>query len=99
MTLFSDAIATGDLAFEENLFTKIGDTIRRVLQKAGLTGIKFNTGRDVYNFIRDYNKSITKGQLTKAQAKAITEGVKGKLVTPKAEQVDEKKKKTNNKRS
>jgi len=89
LTLFSDAIATGDLAFEENLFTKIGDTIRRVLQKAGLTGIKFNTGRDVYNFIRDYNKSITKGQLTKAQAKAITEGVKGKLVTPKAEQVDE----------
>ncbi len=89
LTLFSDAIATGDLAFEENLFTKIGDTIRRILQRAGLTGIKFNTGRDVYNFIKDYNKSITKGQLTKAQAKAVTEGVKGELVTPKVEQVDE----------
>ncbi len=89
LTLFSDAIATGDLAFEENLFTKIGDTIRRILQRAGLTGIKFNTGRDVYNFIKDYNKSITKGQLTKAQAKAVTEGIKGELVTPKVEQVDE----------
>ena len=89
LTLFSDAIATGDLVFEENLFTRIGDTIRRVLQKAGLTGIKFNTGRDVYNFIKDYNKSIEKGKLTKAQAKAVTKGIEGKLVTPKVETTDE----------
>ena len=90
LTLFSDAIATGDLVFEENLFTRIGDTIRRVLQKAGLTGIKFNNGRDVYNFIKDYNKSIEKGKLTKAQAKAVTKGIEGELVTPKVETVDEK---------
>ena len=90
LTLFSDAIATGDLVFEENLFTRIGDTIRRVLQKAGLTGIKFNNGRDVYNFIKDYNKSIEKGKLTKAQAKAVTKGVEGELVTPKIEAIDEK---------
>ena len=90
LTLFSDAIATGDLVFEENLFTRIGDTIRRVLQKAGLTGIKFNNGRDVYNFIKDYNKSIEKGKLTKAQAKAVTKGIEGELVAPKVETVDEK---------
>jgi hypothetical protein len=89
LTLFSDAIATGDLVFEENLFTRIGDTIRRVLQKAGLTGIKFNNGRDVYNFIKDYNKSIEKGKLTKAQAKAVTKGIEGELVTPKVETTDE----------
>jgi len=90
LTLFSDAIATGDLVFEENLFTRIGDTIRRVLQKAGFTGIKFNNGRDVYNFIKDYNKSIEKGKLTKAQKKAVTKGVEGELVAPKVETVDEK---------
>ena len=89
LTLFSDAIATGDLVFEENLFTKIGDTIRRVLQKAGLTGIKFNNGRDVYNFIKDYNKSIEKGKLTKAQTKAVTKGVEGELVAPKVKTTDE----------
>jgi len=90
LTLFSDAIATGDLVFEENLFTRIGDTIRRVLQKAGFTGIKFNNGRDVYNFIKDYNKSIEKGKLTKAQKKAVTKGVEGELVAPKVKTVDEK---------
>ena len=89
LTLFSDAIATGDLVFEENLFTRIGDTIRRVLQKAGLTGIKFNNGRDVYNFIKDYNKSIEKGKLTKAQAKAVTKGIEGELVKPKVKTTDE----------
>ena len=90
LTLFSDAIATGDLVFEENLFTRIGDTIRRVLQKAGLTGIKFNNGRDVYNFIKDYNRSIEKGKLTKAQTKAVSKGIEGELVAPKVETVDEK---------
>ena len=70
--------------FEENLFTRIGDTIRRVLQKAGFTGIKFNNGRDVYNFIKDYNKSIEKGKLTKAQKKAVTKGVEGELVASKS---------------
>ncbi len=89
LTLFSDAIATGDLVFEENLFTRIGDTIRRVLQKAGLTGIKFNNGRDVYNFIKDYNKSIEKGELTKAQTKAVTKGIEGELVKPKVKTTDE----------
>jgi hypothetical protein len=89
LTLFSDAIVTGDLVFEENLFTRIGDTIRRVLQKAGLTGIKFNNGRDVYNFIKDYNKSIEKGKLTKAQAKAVTKGIEGELVKPKVKTTDE----------
>ena len=83
LTLFSDAIATGDIKFNENVFTKIGDVIRRALQNAGLTGIKFNSGKDVYNFVKDYNKSIEKGKLTKAQ-KAITEKqAKGKLVKEK----------------
>ena len=90
LTLFSDAIATGDLVFEENLFTRIGDTIRRVLQKAGFTGVKFNNGRDVYNFIKDYNKSIEKGKLTKAQTKAVSKGIEGELVAPKIDTTDEK---------
>ena len=82
LTLFSDAIATGDIQFNENVFTKIGDVIRRALQNLGVK-IKFNSGKDVYNFVKDYNKSIEKGKLTKAQ-KAITEKqAKGKLVKEK----------------
>ena len=82
LTLFSDAIATGDIQFNENVFTKIGDVIRRALQNIGVN-VKFNNGKDVYNFVKDYNKSIEKGKLTKAQ-KAITEKqAKGKLVKEK----------------
>jgi len=57
LTLFSDAIATGDIQFSESVFTKIGDVIRRTLQNLGVK-VKFNNGKDVYNFVKDYNKSI-----------------------------------------
>ena len=78
ITLFSDALATGDIKFNENVFTKIGDVIRRALQSVGVS-VKFNNGKDVYNFVKDYNKSVSKGKLTKAQIKA-SKGVKGSLV-------------------
>ena len=59
ITLFSDAINTGDIKFNENIFTKLGDRVRRAMQKFGVN-IKFNNGRDVYNFVKDYNKSLEK---------------------------------------
>jgi hypothetical protein len=79
ITLFSDALATGDIKFNENVFTKIGDVIRKALQAVGVN-VKFNTGQDVYKFVKDYNKSVSKGKLSKAQIKA-SKGIKGDLVT------------------
>jgi hypothetical protein len=87
LTLFSDALATGDVQFKENIFTKIGDQIRRVIQSFGVK-TKFNTGRDVYNFIKDYNKSLEKGKLSKSQLSLAQEGAEGELVKPKT-QTDE----------
>ena len=80
LTLFSDALATGQIEYNESVFTKIGDFVRRLLQQAGLSKIEFNTGRDVFNFIKDYNKSIVKGELTKAQQQLATEAATGALV-------------------
>ena len=85
VTLFSDAINTGDIKFQENIFTKLGDRVRRVMQRFGVD-IKFNTGRDVYNFVKDYNKSLEKGAISKAQIKAAEAGVEGELVAPVTEQ-------------
>ena len=65
--------------FNENLFTKIGDVVRRALQSIGIK-VKFNNGKDVYNFIKDYNRSIEKSKLTKAQTEAATKGIEGGLV-------------------
>jgi len=88
LTLFSDALTSGDIKFNENVFTKIGDVIRRALQSIGIK-VKFNEGRDVYNFVKDYNKSVAKGKLTKTQEKATAEGIEGELVKPKVKTTDE----------
>ena len=85
ITLFSDALVTGDINFKENIATRIGDRFRRLAQKFGVS-VKFNNGRDVYNFVKDYNKSIEKGELSIAQVRAAAKGVEGELVTPVTEQ-------------
>ena len=89
LTVLSDSIATGDLQFNNNIFTKIGDVIRQALQNIGLKSVKFNTGKDVYNFVKDYNKSIEKGRLRGAIKKAAVEGITGELVTQPIQQVTE----------
>tara|TARA_B110000008_G_scaffold279386_1_gene326283 strand:+ start:56 stop:9568 length:9513 start_codon:yes stop_codon:yes gene_type:complete len=74
IVLFADAIESGDLKFNENVFTKIGDQVRRFLQAIGIKDVKFNSGKDVYNFLKDYNASIKKGKLNQAQKKVMNEG-------------------------
>ena len=93
LTLFSDALATGDISFNENVFTKIGDVIRRTMQKLGVN-IKFNSGKDVYKFIKDYNKSIEKGKLTKSQAKLAKGKAKGFLVSDEVSKAETTSKKS-----
>ena len=79
IVVMSESILDGSLKFNESFFTKIGDVVRRFLQDTGLKQVKFNTGRDVYNFIKDYNTSIKKGKLSKAIINVAKEGAKGKL--------------------
>ena len=71
LTVFSDAIRDGDIKFNENIFTKIGDFIATILRPLGYSNINFESGKGVYNFMREYNKSIEKGDLNKAAAKAL----------------------------
>ena len=63
-TVFSDAILKGEIKYNDNIFTKLGDLIRPILRKFGFSKIEFNTGRDVYNFLKDYNKSVAKGDVS-----------------------------------
>ena len=76
LTIFSEGLTQGFIAFEENTFTKIGDFIRQGLQRAGMK-VTFNSGKDVFNFIKDFNKSVIDNKgLGKGLTKAATEGVK-----------------------
>ena len=80
LTLFSEAVLDGAIELNDSALTKIQDFITRIFQSLGWGDITFNDGRDVYNFIKDYNKSIKKGKFTKAQDKLFSERAKGSLV-------------------
>jgi len=83
ITIMSESIVDGSLKFEENFFTKIGDIVRRFSQNYLGKEITFDTGRDVYNFVKDYSKSIKEGKISKAILNVAKEGAKGKLVEGK----------------
>ena len=88
ITLLSEALTNGEVTFDEGVFTKLGDFVRRVFQQIApeskLGKIKFDTSEDVYRFIKDYNKSFAKGKLTKAQKNALDKGIEvSEDITPK----------------
>ena len=80
LTVFSDAIADKEIAFEENLFTKVGDYLMPLFRAVGFKKIKFKTGKDVFNFMREYSKSAEKGVISKDIKNAILEKTDGKGV-------------------
>lgn len=78
LTQFSDAINENEIVFEENLFTKIGNIFTPILRRLGFNKIKFNTGKDVYDFMKEYNKSIKQGKLTGAIKEVLPDKTKTK---------------------
>ena len=75
-TAFADLIGNRKVKFNENIFTKIGEKITPIFKGKGYGHIKFETGKDVYDFIKSYQKQIAKGELaseTIEAAKKITD--------------------------
>ncbi len=55
-----------EIQINETAAMKIGDIFRRLLQSVGIN-LNFNSGKDVLNFVRDYNRSVeTEGKGKKA---------------------------------
>jgi hypothetical protein len=71
MVLFADALANGDVELNEGALTKLKNVVRRIMQAVGLKNVEFKTGQDVVNFLKDYNNSIEKGKLNRAQKKLL----------------------------
>ena len=75
ITFLSDAMAKNELSFDpaqEAGWMKVGRTIINFIRTlGGNRDISFKSGRQVFNFIRDYQAGIQKGKLsTTAKAKA-----------------------------
>jgi predicted kinase len=82
MALTSEAALNDELDINETGFDILKNVFRRFSQKhlGVIGGIKFNTNKDVLNFIKDYNKSIQEGKgLNRAMLNVLTKGAKGKL--------------------
>ena len=93
LTIISDGIANGQIKFEDNIFTQVKDVIRNLMQSVGFANVNFGTSQGVYNFLKDYNKSIHKGSLASSVATAIkgegaVEGLKtSKEASDKVQQI------------
>ena len=63
-TAFADLIGNKKIKFNENIFTNIGEKLTPIFKGKGYGAIKFETGQDVYDFIKNYQKQIAKGELS-----------------------------------
>ena len=75
-TSFSDAIGKGEIGYNDNL----GETLLKfakdylipnILKPKGLVNADFTSGRDVYNWIKDYNKNIKSGKGLDTRGQAL----------------------------
>jgi DNA-binding MarR family transcriptional regulator len=78
--LLSEALLNGDFKITENFKDKLNNIVRRLLSTIGVRA-KFDNNQDALNFVKDYNRSITKGKLTRGQKNTIKKGARGSMVT------------------
>ena len=81
MNLLGDAIATKDVKLPETFLGKIGKLITDAAGKLGWN-TSFNKGSDVVNFVKNFQKDVSKGKLSTKTLQVAKEGAKGKLTQP-----------------
>jgi hypothetical protein len=81
LTNFSDMIESGEIKFNENVFTKIGNAVVNLLKLFGYENINFKDGKGVYNFMKEYSKNIKSGELSSSVISQVTDSksVEGSL--------------------
>ena len=84
LTILTEMLLDNELNFNDGFWVKLGDIIRQAISRAGLGGnVKFDSGTDVKNFLKDYAKSIDKNYADRRIVKMAVEGAKGKLLDKK----------------
>ncbi len=72
LNYFSDAILKNEIDYDKTLFEKLKDVVLRVLKGAGFDNVSFDSGREVYNFLKEYNTSLKEtGQVSEKAVEAI----------------------------
>ena len=90
-TQFFELARNGDIKWSDNVKESLirmwKGIFKPIFEKYGFGNIEFTDGRDVYNFIKDYSKSIEKGTLSTRAKKLLKQGeqVTGKQAFSKTE--------------
>ena len=86
MNVFSDLIANEKIVIEESLTSKLKNTFKQYFNGLGFGNVKLDTGKDLFNFLRNYTKNVnSKNKLIKfgfIDPKVISEKL------PKADELD-----------
>lgn len=100
INVFSDALRKKQINYDKTTFEKIGSAIVGLFKPVGYTNIGFDSGKDVYNFIKEFDQSAEQGKLTTKAAEALKDvdlsdaGLEGDLQASKT-QLEKTKKKLN----
>ena len=71
INVFADALRKKQINYDKTTFEKISGAITGVFKSKGYDNISFESGKDVYNFVKEYDISAEQGSLTEAASKAL----------------------------
>lgn len=71
INVFSDALRKKQINYDKTTFEKIGGAIVGLFKPKGYTNVSFETGQDVYNFVKEFDASAEQGKLTEKAAAAL----------------------------
>ena len=82
LTLLSEAMLDNKVKSGDGKITSLIDSVKRMLNLG--KDISLDDGASVFNFVKDYNRSIKKGKASKSIKKGVA-GIKGSLVKKQGE--------------
>jgi hypothetical protein len=75
---FFELVRNGDITWSDNVKESLirmwKGIFKPIFEKYGYKNIEFSDGRDIYNFVKDYSKSIEKGTLSTRAKKLLKKG-------------------------
>jgi hypothetical protein len=88
LTLVSELMASGYIEYDQSFGSKLKALVIDALSVVfpgidrfdQLTGVKLDTGKDVFDFLSGYSKGFQEGKISSGVKKAMSKGVSGKLV-------------------
>ena len=72
LTALSNALRSGEISYEKTLFEKLAEPILKIFRPKGFIKASFKDGKDVYNFLKEYQRELAKGRLIE-RAERLTE--------------------------